>query len=1047
MRLLHTEQTLLRDFQGCDRPPYAILSHRWGEDEVILRDIQALRGNWDALDSHRENALVTGKKGFDKLASSVQLARRNGFEYIWIDTCCIDKTSSAELSEAINSMYQWYETADACYAYLNDVKPTFEEDMYMRSSTFRKSRWFRRGWTLQDYIGNKRETNQFTNLLHQITRVPHAVLLGDRAPSEASVASRMSWAATRETTRVEDIAYCLLGLFDVSMPLLYGEGEKAFTRLQEQILSQSDDETIFAWNTEESLENTFYGLLAERPASFRNSDHLEPVSRLALGEPWAMTSKGLKVEFNLQECTDTPDADCFVVLNCESRGFSKASPVIYLKRIWVDEFARVIPHKKSHRAMLFVEGSAETVFVKHKPSQRSQFIRIIADTTHFTNDTKWDILDVHPKSRWANSVIQLRPSDFRIGQALALLRIQVDQCGTIDIAVGLKLYNQREFRSWCVQLRSDSAKWNVEDKFWVVNHLLKMRPNLDDLASKSKEDINGRSMPVSVAVKERLGIRNLELVLSIQRLSNRSRQPLQHERMKEYWRKQQQSTLEVVQGPTTIYVEPERHPPFWELSFPCRRISLDPLQGMEILANIYLPQPVPDTVWSIGGAKEDLLYACLKEESFPPPPQDTFRELFYEGRLDISTLRSGDHTIDRKTPDPWTGFTPLVWALAGGQVTLATTMLQQDVLQVTKLSEGGFSALHVAAGTGRRSAIEELVRCILDEESHLAEYMSHDSRVSLLTAPSESTRDTPLHLAAAFATKISNWDLEPLSWNSFVSNSRVPQNKWGATPLHLAALTGNLAATLALLVRPVWRHDDIVRFRTNEEPRERGIMASHRAHIVDDKGRSCAWYAVYSDSPEIIKSLWPSRVPFDLADHNGFAPIHVACCLGNVSSLVALVDHGANMNVPTTDLLLLPSHMAAIYGQRECLRVLIEFKAKMHHDGDVDSPPFTAITLAIANGHLECAEMLWAADPKPFAGVVPCVVARSSDASFAHFDMKIAADLFEWEDVTPGEPEIPPPFAWDKEEGVPPQPTSVNKETAWRQKIGTWRPWSSSRHA
>ncbi|KAK7416576.1 hypothetical protein QQZ08_011939 [Neonectria magnoliae] len=212
-----------------------------------------------------------------------------------------------------------------------------------------------------------------------------------------------------------------------------------------------------------------------------------------------MTSKGLGVEFNLQECTDTPDADCFVVLNCESRDFSKASPVIYLKRIWVDEFARVIPHKKAHRKLLLVEGSAETAFVKHKPSQRSQFIRIIAETTHFTNDTKWDILNVHPKSRWANSVIHLRPNDFRIGQALALLRIQVD-------------------RSWCVPLLSDSAKWNVENNFWVVNHL-KMKPNLDDLTSKSKEDINARSMPVSVAIEERHGTRNLELVLSIERLS------------------------------------------------------------------------------------------------------------------------------------------------------------------------------------------------------------------------------------------------------------------------------------------------------------------------------------------------------------------------------------------------------------------------------------------------------------------------------------------------------------------------------------------------
>ncbi|KPM41197.1 hypothetical protein AK830_g5364 [Neonectria ditissima] len=1055
----NTKKALLRDFQGSDQPPYAILSHRWGEDEVTLRDVQALRGNWDTLDSHQDNTAVTCKAGFRKLASSVQLARRNGFEYIWVDTCCIDKTSSAELSEAINSMYQWYETADACYAYLNDVKPAFAEDMYMDSSSFRQSRWFRRGWTLQEliapgevdffasdwsYLGNKRGMNRFTDLLYEITRVPNAVLLGDRSPSEASVASRMSWAAARETTRVEDIAYCLLGLFDVNMPLLYGEGEKAFTRLQEQILSQSDDETIFAWNTEKPLEGTFFGLLAERPSYFRNSDHLEPVSRLALGEPWAMTSKGLKVEFNLQECTDTPDADCFVVLNCESRGFSKTSPIIYLKRIWVDEFTRVIPHKIAHRSLLFVEGSAEIAFVKHKPSQRSQFIRIIAENTNFA-DVKWDILDVHPKSRWSDSVVQLRPSDFRIGQALALLRIKVDGCGTIDVAVGLKLHNQREFRSWCVPLRSDSAKWNVVDNFWVVNHLLKMKPDLGSLKSNSTEDINGRGMPVSVTVVERHGVRNLELILSIKRCFNRSNQPLPSEVMEDCLSMQHESTLEVVQPLTTSYIGPEPQLPLPKLSFSYQSVDLNPLQDMEHLANIYLPQPTPDKTWFRGEEKENRLYGCLKDKRVLSPPQDEFQGLCYEGRLDIDTLRSEDRVMDCKTRDSWIGFTPFVWALAGGQVSLAMALLELDTHQLYQPSEGGFSALHVAAGTGQRFAIDKLVKYILDDETQLAKHMARDIREFLLTAPSGSTRDTPLHLAAAFATKISYWDMDPLSWNSFVSASRVPQNKWGATPLHLAALTGNLAATLALLIRPVSRQGDIVRFQTKEQRRERDIMATHRAHSVDNKGRSCAWYAAYSDSPEIIKSLWSTRAPFDLADHNGFTPIHVACCLGNVSSLVALMEHGANINVPTSDLLLLPTHIAAIYGQLECLKVLIESKAITDHGGYVVSLPFTAIALAIANGHLECADVLWSASPEPFVGVVPCVVSRSSGAYIAYFEMKIDGDHFEWKDLTPSEPETSPTLASDEQETVSLHPTSVNKETAWRQKIGSWRPWSSSR--
>ncbi|KAH8648651.1 hypothetical protein BX600DRAFT_530428 [Xylariales sp. PMI_506] len=153
------------------------------------------------------------------------LAKKNGFSRIWIDTCCIDKTSSAELSEAINSMYQWYQNAAVCY--------------------------FSRGWTLQEliaphdveffahdwsYLGNKQESNIFAELLNSITGIHGDVLPGILPLIEVSIASRMKWAALRQTTRVEDIAYSLLGIFGVRMPLLYGEGSNAFLRLQQEIL-------------------------------------------------------------------------------------------------------------------------------------------------------------------------------------------------------------------------------------------------------------------------------------------------------------------------------------------------------------------------------------------------------------------------------------------------------------------------------------------------------------------------------------------------------------------------------------------------------------------------------------------------------------------------------------------------------------------------------------------------------------------------------------------------------------------------------------------
>ena len=230
--------------------------------------------------------------------------------------CCIDKTSSAELSEAINSMFSWYQNAAICYAYLSDVPKC--ADVLTVDSMFSRSRWFTRGWTLQELIAPNNLTFfsmdwhpfgtkvELSSRVSSITGIERTFLSGKDLES-ASTAKRMSWAASRKTSRVEDIAYCLLGIFDINMPLIYGEGKKAFRRLQEEIMkSRSEDHSLFAWGTivaTPSIEITdpdqltgtksmprrgsqsnqpLLGLLAESPLDFASSGGFIPSTSAAL---------------------------------------------------------------------------------------------------------------------------------------------------------------------------------------------------------------------------------------------------------------------------------------------------------------------------------------------------------------------------------------------------------------------------------------------------------------------------------------------------------------------------------------------------------------------------------------------------------------------------------------------------------------------------------------------------------------------------------------------------------------------------------------------
>ncbi|KAK3316353.1 hypothetical protein B0H66DRAFT_583058 [Apodospora peruviana] len=248
MRLINTTTRRLEEFNsytlesleyGC-----AILSNTWTDQEVSFQEFTSADCPVD-------------RDGYAKICESCEVASSGALplSHIWVDTCCIDKSSSAELSESINSMFEWYRKSAICYAYLADVSAN-------------DSKWFTRGWTLQELLapcdvwfyskewkllGTRME---LAEEIARITSINGKLIRGGLAnyrvkmenPLQSfSVARRISWASGRETTRVEDLAYCLMGIFNINMPLLYGEGRRAFQRLLEEIIKTCNDQSILAW--------------------------------------------------------------------------------------------------------------------------------------------------------------------------------------------------------------------------------------------------------------------------------------------------------------------------------------------------------------------------------------------------------------------------------------------------------------------------------------------------------------------------------------------------------------------------------------------------------------------------------------------------------------------------------------------------------------------------------------------------------------------------------------------------------------------------------
>ncbi|KAK4447291.1 hypothetical protein QBC34DRAFT_467909 [Podospora aff. communis PSN243] len=328
MWLINCHTFALEFFYDPMKVKYAILSHTWGDGEVTFKDMEDLKK-------------AQSLRGFAKIRGTCERAIKDGFQYAWVDTCCIDKSSSAELSEAINSTF------------LVPIDEGEAVGQLFPREEFCKSRWFTRGWTLQELIAPTdlrlydtkwnllaiiRDDKEAVDAIERRTGILGAILVrrirqcdrcsGDKIKrmcrlyrrqrnslgflGQYTIAERMSWAAKRETTRPEDRAYSLLGIFGVNMPLLYGEGSRSFARLQQEIVKTTHDKSILAHRSGGSA-------FAGSPDSFDMNAIMGPdtavhvplaIVKLDYRRPWLsskssvveMRSNGKSVEMSMLLC-------------------------------------------------------------------------------------------------------------------------------------------------------------------------------------------------------------------------------------------------------------------------------------------------------------------------------------------------------------------------------------------------------------------------------------------------------------------------------------------------------------------------------------------------------------------------------------------------------------------------------------------------------------------------------------------------------------------------------------------------------------------------
>ena len=343
------------------------------------------------------------KVAFKKLENAIKIARKipkigtkdTESWHIWIDSCCINRDSSSELSEALNSMYQYYSKAKECLVYLDDFSDRPNNKGHLGNPPdFTRIEWFKRGWTLQELIApctvtfynshwesfGHRSDSAIHKAIHNVTNIPTDLLTGKTEHWDYTVAHRMSWAANRKTTREEDMSYSLFGLFDVNLVPMYGEGARnAFLRLQEAIMSQTTDLSLFAWKAN-NPNAEYRGILARTPDEFSDAAGITRTKFFGDNPEFSMTNKGLKIKPFLVKQSN---GKFFLPLNCAKPTGAKKTIGVILKRISEEE----VLHRCDPGSLEPFEMEVFSSDHSFWPKQSEAPIYIVKDELHQKEDT------------------------------------------------------------------------------------------------------------------------------------------------------------------------------------------------------------------------------------------------------------------------------------------------------------------------------------------------------------------------------------------------------------------------------------------------------------------------------------------------------------------------------------------------------------------------------------------------------------------------------------------------------------------------------------